>query len=136
MSSRLDALNATLIDIARRAANRAARSYSAAVEAAKSRSTQLLLAAGFAACLYGLWRYPPVRTLSRGEMAVRTNRFTGAARVFTAGSMMVVPGVHQLGRFSSRDQVYRPEESASATGPSPFQSVEGLSIGVDLTVRY
>jgi regulator of protease activity HflC (stomatin/prohibitin superfamily) len=32
--------------------------------------------------------------------------------------------------------VYRPAESASATGPAPFQSIEGLSIGVDLTVRW
>jgi regulator of protease activity HflC (stomatin/prohibitin superfamily) len=32
--------------------------------------------------------------------------------------------------------VYRPTESASATGPAPFQSVEGLSIGIDLSVRW
>jgi regulator of protease activity HflC (stomatin/prohibitin superfamily) len=136
MSSRLNALNAILTDVARRAALWTERSVSAVVAAAKSRSTQLLLVAGFAACLYGLWRYPPIQTVSRGEMAVRTNRFTGAARLFTAGSMVVLTGVHQLRRYSSRDQVYRPEESASATGPSPFQSVEGLSIGVELTVRY
>jgi regulator of protease activity HflC (stomatin/prohibitin superfamily) len=136
MSSRLNALNAILIDIAHRAANWAARSYSAAVAAAKIRSTQLLLVAAFVAALYWLWRYPPVQTLARGDIAVRTNRFTGTSGVFTSGSMLVVPGVHQLRRYSSRDQVYRPEESASATGPSPFQSVEGLSIGVELTVRY
>jgi regulator of protease activity HflC (stomatin/prohibitin superfamily) len=39
-------------------------------------------------------------------------------------------------RYSIRDQVYRPTESASATGPAPFQSIEGLSIGVDLAVRW
>ena len=32
--------------------------------------------------------------------------------------------------------MYRPTESASASGPAPFQSKEGLSIGVDLTVRW
>jgi len=32
--------------------------------------------------------------------------------------------------------VYRPAESASATGRSPFQSLEGLSIGIDLAVRW
>jgi regulator of protease activity HflC (stomatin/prohibitin superfamily) len=32
--------------------------------------------------------------------------------------------------------VYRLTEGASASGPAPFQSTEGLSIGVDLTVRW
>jgi regulator of protease activity HflC (stomatin/prohibitin superfamily) len=39
-------------------------------------------------------------------------------------------------RYPTRDQVYRPVDSASATGSAPFQSNEGLSIGVDLTVRW
>jgi regulator of protease activity HflC (stomatin/prohibitin superfamily) len=39
-------------------------------------------------------------------------------------------------RYPTRDQIYRPTESARATGPAPFQSNEGLSIGVDLTVRW
>jgi regulator of protease activity HflC (stomatin/prohibitin superfamily) len=136
MSSRLNALNGILTDFSRRAASWAARSYTDAFAAARTRSAQLLLVAVIAACAYGLWRYPPVQTVARGEMAVRTNRFTGLANVFTAGSVLVVPGVHQLRRLSSRDQIYRPEQSASATGASPFQSVEGLSIGVELTVRY
>ena len=48
----------------------------------------------------------------------------------------MLPGIHQVRRYSTRDQVYRPIESASATGAAPFQSIEGLSIGVDLTVRW
>jgi regulator of protease activity HflC (stomatin/prohibitin superfamily) len=56
--------------------------------------------------------------------------------VYTSGTVLVLPGIHQLRRYSIRDQVYRPTESASATGPAPFQSVEGLSIGVDLAVRW
>ena len=50
--------------------------------------------------------------------------------------MLVLPGVHRLRRYSLRDQVYRPTRSARAAGEAPFQSVEGLSLGVDLTVRY
>jgi len=50
--------------------------------------------------------------------------------------VLIVPGVHQVRVYSTRDQVYRPSESTSATGPAPFQSSEGLSIGVDLTVRW
>jgi len=41
-----------------------------------------------------------------------------------------------LRRFSLRDQLFRPEDAESASGAAPFQSVEGLSIGVDVSVRY
>ncbi len=39
-------------------------------------------------------------------------------------------------RYPTRDQLYRPLASARSAGPAPFQSSEGLSIGVDLTVRW
>jgi regulator of protease activity HflC (stomatin/prohibitin superfamily) len=67
---------------------------------------------------------------------VRTNTVDGSVSVFDAGTALVVPGFHQVRRYSTRDQVYRPIDSASATGPAPFQSIEGLSIGVDLAVRW
>jgi len=35
-----------------------------------------------------------------------------------------------------RDRVVRPTDGRKASGPAPFQSVDGLSIGVDLAVRY
>ena len=35
-----------------------------------------------------------------------------------------------------RDRSYRPAQISSAEGPSPLQSLEGLSLGVDLSVRY
>jgi regulator of protease activity HflC (stomatin/prohibitin superfamily) len=44
--------------------------------------------------------------------------------------------VHDLRLFPLRDQIYRPERSARADGEAPFQTVEGLSIGVDVSVRY
>jgi regulator of protease activity HflC (stomatin/prohibitin superfamily) len=97
---------------------------------------QLLVLVIIAAAGYGIWAHPPVQSLGRGELAVRTNRFTGSTMRLTSGSMLAIPGIHQVRKFSVRDQVYRPAESASATGASPFQSVEGLSIGVDLSIRY
>lgn len=107
------------------------------VTSAFGRARRLLITLGVLALAgYGLWTHPPVQSVGRGEMAVRTNRFTGGVSQFAEGSVLVFPGVHQLRRFSTRDQVYRPEQSASATGTSPFQSVEGLSIGVDLSIRY
>lgn len=89
-----------------------------------------------AALGYGLYKHPPFATVPRSEVLVRTNILSGTAAAYTAGTVLVLPGIHQVRRFPTRDQVYRPTESASATGPAPFQSNEGLSIGVDLTVRW
>ncbi len=82
------------------------------------------------------WTHPPVQTVERGDVGIRSNRFTGTAEEFREGSVLVVPGIHRLRAFSLRDQVYRPLQSASASGAAPFQSVEGLSVGVDISVRY
>jgi regulator of protease activity HflC (stomatin/prohibitin superfamily) len=84
----------------------------------------------------GLYTHPPFASVRRGELLVRTDVLDGSVTVFTAGTVAVLPGIHQVRCYSIRDQVYRPAESATATGPAPFQSIEGLSIGVDLTVRW
>jgi regulator of protease activity HflC (stomatin/prohibitin superfamily) len=86
--------------------------------------------------VYALCIHPPFASVRRGEVLARTDALDGSVSVYTAGTVIVLPGIHQLRRYSIRDQVYRPIESASATGPAPFQSVEGLSIGVDLAVRW
>jgi regulator of protease activity HflC (stomatin/prohibitin superfamily) len=96
----------------------------------------LLLVAMAAAGGYLLYRHPPVQTLVQGEVGLRENRFSGEVSEWREGSVLVLPAVHQLRVFSLRDQVYRPVESARADGPAPFQSLEGLSLGVDLSVRY
>ncbi len=98
--------------------------------------TWLLLAGTVGAIGYGLWTHPPVQTVGRGELLVRSNLLTGHIDQFREGGLLVLPGMHQVRRFVVRDQVYRPEQSSKANGEAPFQSVEGLSIGVDLTVRY
>jgi regulator of protease activity HflC (stomatin/prohibitin superfamily) len=85
---------------------------------------------------YGVCAHPPFDSVRRGEILVRTDALDGSVKVYTAGTILVLPGIHQLRRYEIRDQVYRPTESASATGPAPFQSVEGLSIGIDLSVRW
>jgi regulator of protease activity HflC (stomatin/prohibitin superfamily) len=86
--------------------------------------------------VYGLCIHPPFESVRRGEVLARTDALDGSVSVYTAGTVLVLPGIHQVRRYSIRDQVYRPAESASATGPAPFQSIEGLSIGVDLAVRW
>ena len=97
---------------------------------------RVLVTAVMVLIVYGLCTHPPFDAVRRGEVLARTDSLDGSVSVYTSGTVLVLPGIHQLRRYSIRDQVYRPTESASATGPAPFQSVEGLSIGVDLAVRW
>ena len=96
----------------------------------------LVLAAVLGAVGYALYRHPPFKTVARGEIGVRENRLTGALSEWREGSVIVVPLLHETRIFALRDRSYRPAQIASAEGPSPLQSLEGLSLGVDLTVRY
>lgn len=91
----------------------------------------LLVAGG-----YALYTHPPMQTVNRGEVGLRINQWTGGTDQFQPGTVLVIPGVHELRQFPLRDQVYRPVNSAQADGSAPFQSIEGLSIGVDISVRY
>ncbi|WP_046242210.1 SPFH domain-containing protein, partial [Delftia tsuruhatensis] len=81
-------------------------------------------------------RNPPVQHLEQGTLGVRLNQFTGSVSLWRDGSVWVVPGLHTVRVFSLRDQSYRPEAMRQANGSAPLQSVEGLSLGLDLNVRY
>ena len=94
-----------------------------------------LVAAGVAAA-WALWTHPPLRNVPNGEVGVRVNRLSGGSSVVPAGTVFVVPGLHELRLYDLREQVFHPADSASANGSAPFQSVEGLSIGVDVTTHY
>ena len=132
MSDRLQAL----LDILGRLAAALAAATRALFESAYRVRGRLLVAALLAALAYGLYTHPPFAAVRRGEVLVRTDILDGSAIAYSAGTVFVFPGLYQVRRFSTRDQVYRPAESASASGPAPFQSVEGLSIGIDLAVRW
>ncbi|HTV79192.1 MAG TPA: SPFH domain-containing protein [Steroidobacteraceae bacterium] len=97
---------------------------------------RLALIAVLALVAFAAYRHPPFASATGSEVLVRTNALNGAVGTYTGGTVLVLPGIHQVRRYSIRDQVYRLGEGASATGPAPFQSNEGLSIGVDLTVRW
>jgi regulator of protease activity HflC (stomatin/prohibitin superfamily) len=97
---------------------------------------RLAVAAVLALIAYGAYQRPPFATATGSEVLVRANELDGTVTAYTAGTVLVLPGIHQVRRYAIRDQVYRLTEGASATGPAPFQSTEGLSIGVDLTVRW
>lgn len=85
---------------------------------------------------YGMYKHPPMQSVAHGEAAVRTNLLTGGTAEVREGGIVVIPGLHELRRFSLRDQIYSPEGGSSAEGSAPFQSIEGLSLGVDISVRY
>ena len=85
---------------------------------------------------YGMYVQPPIQSIGRGEVGIRLNQLTGVSTEVRDGVVLVLPGLHALRRFSLRDQLYRPTANSSASGAAPFQSVEGLSIGVDISVRY
>jgi regulator of protease activity HflC (stomatin/prohibitin superfamily) len=85
---------------------------------------------------YALYKHPPVRSVPRGNVGVRTNALTGGVAQFGEGSVLVLPGIEQMRLYPLHDMVYHPTEMASASGLAPLQSSEGLSIGVDLSVRY
>jgi regulator of protease activity HflC (stomatin/prohibitin superfamily) len=138
--SRLDTLlefaQRALIDPLSRLAAATSRSARALFEMAVRRRRRLVTAALLALLAYGIYVRPPFATVHRGEILVRTNVLDGSASGYSAGAVLVLPAVHQVRRYSTRDQVYRPVESASARGPAPFQSIEGLSLGIDLAVRW
>jgi regulator of protease activity HflC (stomatin/prohibitin superfamily) len=140
MSGRLEALlkfvQQALIEPLGRLAGATAAGVGALFAIAVRRRRRLVIAGLLALLAYGLYAHPPFAAVRRGEVLVRTNVLDGSASVYTAGAVLVLPAIHQVRRYSTRDQVYRPVESASATGTAPFQSVEGLSLGIDLAVRW
>src|SRR5690349_7271606 len=94
---------------------------------------RMFLTVGVAAIgAWALIKHPPMQTVPRGDIAVRTNNLTGGSDTFREGSVLVLPALHELRTLPLRDQVYRPKSKTAA----PFQSVEGLSFDIDLAVRY
>jgi len=136
MSSRLNEMLREFLERLGRLAAKLAGSVPAPYAAVCRLRRGLVMAVLLAALACGLYAHPPFAAVHRGEMLVRTDVLDGSVKTYTAGTVLVLPGIHQVRRYSTRDQVYRPIESASATGPAPFQSIEGLSIGIDVAVRW
>jgi regulator of protease activity HflC (stomatin/prohibitin superfamily) len=100
------------------------------------RGRRLLGALTLVTVVGGLVIARPIRSVAPGEAAVRVNRVTGGVAILDEGWAFVVPGVHEFRRYPLHDQVYRPEHAARANEGGAFQSVEGLSIGIDVSVRW
>lgn len=92
--------------------------------------------AALAVAAYTLYQHPPVESIAHQQVGLRLNRWSGRVTTLKEGAVLVIPGLHQLRRFDLEDHMYRPQRMASAAGEAPLQSSEGLSLGVELTVRY
>lgn len=136
MSTPLNAITQAIAQVMGTVFTRPARWIGQAASTLQRARTQILVLGLAGAGGYALYTHPPIKTVGRGDVVVRNNLFTGGVSQFSEGSLIAVPGLHQVRSFNMRDQVYRPVQSSRATGEAPFQSVEGLSIGVDLSVRY
>ena len=102
-----------------------------------ARAAKPLVAVAFVVALGALVvKHPPLSSVGRGEVGVRVNRITGSVDEWREGSVLVVPGLQQMRVFPLRDQSYKAAAMSRADGPAPLQSLEGLSLGLDLTVRY
>ena len=97
---------------------------------------QLTVVALAVASAVALVMHPPMQGVGRGEVGVRINHLTGKVSEWNEGSVFVLPGLQQMRVFSLRDQSWHAAQMSRADGPAPLQSVEGLSLGADLTVRY
>jgi regulator of protease activity HflC (stomatin/prohibitin superfamily) len=100
------------------------------------RGRRVLGALTLVAVVGGLVLARPIRAVPLGEAAVRVNRLTGGVTILDEGWVVVLPGLHEFRRYPLHDQVYRPEDAGHASGTGAFQSVEGLSIGIDVSVRW
>jgi regulator of protease activity HflC (stomatin/prohibitin superfamily) len=96
----------------------------------------LLAVTAVTAAGYAIVMHPPVQAVPHGQAALRTNQFSGGTSEFRSGSFLMLPGLHEVRFFPLRDQSYHPAALAKADGPAPLQSVEGLSLGLDMTVRW
>jgi len=114
-----------------------ARAMAAAFPAfARGALAPLVLLGVVGAAGFLLYSHPPMQSVGRGEIGVRVNKFTGEVSEWQDGGVLVLPGLHEMRVFSMRDRSYRPAQIARADGAAPLQSLEGLSLGVDLAVRY
>lgn len=99
------------------------------------RRAALPLAALLALGAAGSWLVDQRVTVTPGEQLVRTNTWTGGADVLTQGSAWVLPGVHETRTLPARDLSLRAAGLASHQSPQALQTVEGLSVGLEVSLR-
>lgn len=85
---------------------------------------------------YGMYKKPPITTIQSNELGIRTNLLTGNTTQFKQGNALVIPGINSFKRISLKDRVLQPKAIASSDSKEALQSLEGLSIGANVIIRY
>lgn len=121
---------------ARALANGLGRSIAAAATHLRKYRKAWLVLGVLAATGAALALNPPLRHIEPGQVGLRENQATGHSDLVGAGWAAQLPLLHRIRLLPVQDQFYRPTQMQRADGPAPAQSVEGLSFGVDVTVRW
>lgn len=85
---------------------------------------------------YSLVNNPPFQQVPNGMVGVRTSALSSTPEIYNIGNVLMLPGIHHMRLLDLRDQVYQPQEMRFVDSRAPLQSSEGLSIGLDINVRY
>ena len=136
MLQRLKTLAAALRNAFSRGAGRTLDAAPTATRSLRRVLPPLLAITAVTAAGYAVVTHPPIQAVPHGQAALRTNQFSGGTTEFREGSFIRFPALHEVRLFPLRDQSFHPANLAKATGPAPLQSVEGLSLGLDMTVRW
>lgn len=136
MLQRLKTLSAALRQAFGRGARRTVEVTPTAARSLRRALPPLLILTAVTAAGYAVVMHPPVQAVPHGQAALRTNQFSGGTSEFREGSFLRIPGLHEVRLFPLRDQSFHPASLAKAAGPAPLQSVEGLSLGLDMNVRW
>lgn len=135
-ASQTSVWQSTLLPIAKAAARCVAQAFGQIADGVLAHR-RLIIGSGLtAAAVWLVATHPPIASVPPGNVAVRTNQLTGNADVLGEGPALALPWLHQMREFNLRDQVARPGDDGTLKGEAPFQSVEGLSLGIDLTLRW
>lgn len=136
IKSAINSISNAISNALRNLSTGAGQGLRAGGDSLRSRQKSLLTLALLGAAGYALYTHPPVQQVARGEVGIRLNQLAGNSSKFSEGTVLVIPGVHELRRYRVQEQTWRASAGSHAEGSAPFQSVEGLSLGVDLAIRY
>jgi len=81
------------------------------------------------------WLSQQVTSIPRGQQLVRSNTWTGGQEVLGEGRAWVLPGVHEARLLPARDWVLQAASLQRANSPQALQTVEGLSVGLEVSLR-
>ena len=99
------------------------------------RRAAIPLAAALALAGAGTWLARQTADIPRGEQLVRSNLWTGTTEVLTEGPVWLLPGLHRGRLLPARDLQLRATQLARHDSPQALQTVEGLSVGLEVSLR-